>query len=197
MSDNLPGTIINKEKRASQLRDQNFLESIFSITSGLTLSQVMDITGIDSPAIHNWIRRGWVPHPINKRYTQNHLSRILIINLLRNILPLEKISFIVHYINGDTDDLGDDIIDEATLYSYICKMDNVCEQIDISDEKAVTYLLDTTLADYCEKYEGCRLKLFKALKIVLFASYASRIKNKALDMIEAIMQQEGDPTIVK
>ena len=68
------------------------LTNIFKITSGITLSQVCEITGLEAGAIHNWISRGYVSPPVGRKYTKNHLARIILINMLRETLTLEKIA---------------------------------------------------------------------------------------------------------
>ena len=184
--DTIPGTVIRKDRNGLSSSNGDFLYNIFAITNGLMLSQVKDITGMDAPALHNWIRRGWVMRPINKKYSITHVARILIINLLRNVMPLEKIASLLKYINGDTDDLTDDIVDEVSLYKYICKLDELCNELNLSDELAVNDALKECLSDYEEKLAGAKDKLFNALKVVLLAVYASKIKNRAGEMLEAL-----------
>ncbi len=182
-ADTIPGTVIRKNRTGINLNNGDFLYNIFSITNGLMLSQVKDITGMDAPALHNWIRRGWVARPINKRYSINHVARILIINLLRNVMPLEKIAFLLKYINGDADDFSDDIVDEVQLYGYICKLDELCGSINICDEENLNSSIKQCISDYKEKMPGDCEKLFQALKIIFLASYAAKIKNRAGEML--------------
>ena len=46
-------------------------------TDGLTLSQVCTLSGLEPSTIQNWIKRGYVPHPVGKKYRERHLARIL------------------------------------------------------------------------------------------------------------------------
>jgi DNA-binding transcriptional MerR regulator len=184
--DTIPGTIIRKDREGLNLNNGDFLYNVFAITNGLMLSQVKDITGMDGPALHNWIRRGWVAKPVNKKYTINHVARILIINLLRSVMPLEKVACLLKYVNGDTEDLSDDIVDEVRLYKYICKLDELCNDLDLSSEDSVANALNACIEDYEEKISGSKEKLFNALKIVLLAYYAAKIKSKAVEMLEGL-----------
>lgn len=184
--DTIPGTVIRKDRSGLSSNSGDFLYNIFAITNGLMLSQVKDITGMDAPAIHNWIRRGWVMRPINKKYSITHVARILIINLLRNVMPLEKIASLLRYINGETEDLTDDIVEEVSLYKYICKLDELCDGLNLSDESAVNEMIRECLTDYDEKSTGAKDKLFNALKVVLLAMYAAKIKNRAGEMLDGL-----------
>ena len=108
----IAGTVIEE---SGDIKGSTFLSHIFSVTKGLTQSQVREITGLDAPALQNWIKRGWTSSPVNKKYNIDQVARILLINTLRDCLKLEKIAFLMKYINGDTNSRLDDIIPENQL----------------------------------------------------------------------------------
>ena len=95
---------------------------MIEITGGLSLNQVCTITGLQSSTIQNWVKRSFVPHPVNKKYYERHLSRILLISALRDRMNIEEIGELMVLINGDTDDESDDIISEARLYDCFCRV---------------------------------------------------------------------------
>ena len=88
------------------------LTSMF-LTGGLMLSQVAQFTGLEPYTIQNWVKRGFLSSPKNKKYSRRQLSRILIINMLRDALPLDAICRLLSYINGQLDQESDDIIDDS------------------------------------------------------------------------------------
>ena len=85
-------------------------------TDGLTLSQVCTLSTLEPSTIQNWIKRGYVPHPVGKKYRERHLARILLIAELRESMPIDRVGELLRYVNGDADDESDDIIAEEALY---------------------------------------------------------------------------------
>lgn len=159
-----PGSIIKR----NALSGKQFLEGMFYGTNGLVMSQIRDFTGLNTPAIQNWINRGWLTHPQNKRYTLNQVARILIINTLRETMSLESITKLLFYVNGVAGDTRDDIICEGELYGYIC---------DVIFSPATDDTIDDCVEDivknFVEKNPGDSLRLKTALKIVYFSYTAN------------------------
>lgn len=91
-------------------------------TDGLTLGQVCSLSGLGQSTIQNWIKRGYVPHPVGKKYHERHLARILLIARLRESMQIERVGELLTYINGDTDDESDDLIAEQALYDLFCEI---------------------------------------------------------------------------
>ena len=89
-------------------------------TDGLTLSQVCTLSSLEPSTIQNWIKRGYVPHPVGKKYCERHLARILLIAELRESMPIDRVGGLLRYVNGDADDESDDIITEEALYDLFC-----------------------------------------------------------------------------
>ena len=86
------------------------------------LSQIREVSGIDGSTLQNWTKRGWVENARLKKYNIDQVAHILIINMLRSCIQLDKIAFLLHYINGRVDDRSDDIIRDSVLYDYICRI---------------------------------------------------------------------------
>ena len=180
-SECIPGTIL-KRKQMGDVTGLEFLSKIFYITDGIMLNQIRGISGIDGSTLQNWTKRGWVENSRLKRYDIDQLAHILIINMLRSCMRLDRISFIIKYINGDAKDSGDKIIRDSELYDYICKI----------LDKMVGYsgTLQDCISDvtgaYNEKVCGARRRLNTAMEIILTAYYASLIKQHADDMLESL-----------
>lgn len=182
---NIPGTVIPAENGKGPA-GSGFLTGIFSATSGLMLSQIKEITGLDAPALQNWIKRGWVSSPAGRRYGIDQVARILIINMLRETLKLESIAYLMSYINGNIDDRTDDIIPESVLYEYICCIIGRCADCDFGSGDDMKKLIAECTADYKEVIPGSTERLRKALEIIILAYQSARIKAKAENLLNMI-----------
>ncbi len=180
---NIPGTVVPTEK-SSGPGGEGFLNGIFAVTSGLMLSQVRELTGLDTPALQNWVKRGWVSPPEGKRYNIDQVARILIINMLRDVLQLEKIAFLLGYINGSVYDRADDIVPESVLYDYICRILYVCGGSESKADVEQTILSCT--GDYIEKIPGATARLHQALKVILLAMKSAQLKKEAEVMLATL-----------
>ena len=116
----IPGTTLTAPRANADRTDEMF-SSMF-LAGGMVLSQIASITGLEPYAIQNWVKRGFLSPPVNKRYTMEQLCRILIINMLKGALPMEKICSMLTYINGNLADESDDIIDDTVLYFMFVKL---------------------------------------------------------------------------
>ena len=116
MAKTLPGTTIavdwNRPEEAETL-----LNSLF-LAGGLMLSQVASLTGLEPYVIQNWVRRGFVAPPERKRYSRRQFSRIVLINMLKDSMQLDKICALLSYVNGELDDKSDDLIASCISILY-------------------------------------------------------------------------------
>ena len=78
----IPGTQMDKQLMGN-VTGLAFLDKIFYIQNGIMLAQIRDISGIDGSTLQNWVKRGWTGNAVNKKYTKDQLSRILLINMMR------------------------------------------------------------------------------------------------------------------
>ena len=184
----IPGTILNR-KNMGNVTGLEFLSKIFYITDGVMLGQIREISGIDGSTLQNWTKRGWVANSKLKRYDIDQVAHILIINMLRSCMQLDKIAFLVSYINGRLCDESDDIIRDSQLYDYICRiLDKLMKAGEISpDGTTLAETIEKTTSDYVEKVSGARKRLNTALEIIIIAYYASIIKSYSDDMVDKLM----------
>ena len=105
MMNTYPGTNVKIKQGISGKR---FLSGLFMGSSGIVMSQLNEITDLKTPTVQNWVSRGFVPHPINKRYSKDATARIFIINSMRNIMPLEDPKMVSpdETLNFETDELS-------------------------------------------------------------------------------------------
>lgn len=182
----LPGTVIEVEDGRLQYGFAN-LSPLFSATKGLTLSQICEIAGIEPTTVQNWIKRGWVAHPDNKRYAENHLARIIILGMLRGAFQLERIAVILRYVNGSADDRNDDIIPDAALYTHLCRIIDEVETRHLTTPEEIAAVIDGSISDYTGPFPGARDKLVAALTVMVLAYIASSIKSMAEKMCDDVI----------
>ena len=180
----IPGTTL-EGLRDNADRTDGLFQSMF-LAGGLTLSQVSSITGLESYTIQNWVKRGFLAGPQNKRYNMEQVCRIIIINMLKGALPLEQICRLISYINGSLTDESDDIIDDAVLYFKFVSLAARARHIGGSKEWGEA--LEEVMENYTEPFPGAREKVTKVLRIMLTAWIAARLKDQTDAMIADLSQ---------
>ena len=175
---NYPGTTIEY----TGLMGREFLNGTFIATSGLVMQQVCEISGLITPTVQNWVTRGFIAHPINRKYDKNALARILLINSLRGALPLESIKRILTYVNGSPENRADDIIPESELYSYVCDIIfDSSFSIGTADD-----LIDRAINDYRESIPCAKERLRTALHIIMNVFLAEKALTQAKNAIDSL-----------
>lgn len=178
----IPGTTITASLEEADNVDALF-QSMF-LAGGMVLSQVTSITGLDPYMIQNWVKRGFLTKPIQKRYTLRQLCRIININMLKGILPMERICGLLSYINGQLDDDSDDLIDDSQLYFFFVRLAAKAGQMKTNENWQ--HALDDVLADYEEPFPGAKERIAKVLRIMVIAWVASRLQQEAGNMLQAL-----------
>ena len=178
----IPGTTL-QDLRSDTDRTEERFQSMF-LAGGLTLSQVATVTGLEPYTIQNWVKRGFLPAPRNKRYDLEQVCRIININLLRGPLPLEQIIKLISYLNGDLTDESDDLVDDTMLFFLFVRLAARARHLGGSKtwEEALVEITET----YREPVPGARQKLINVLRIMLTAWCASRLQAQAEDMIQQL-----------
>ena len=171
----IPGTVLQADEQDAEHIEAN-LQPMF-LAGGMVLSQVASITGLEPYIIQNWVKRGFLSPPQNKRYTLRQLCRILIINTLKGALPMDRICGMLGYINGILNDESDDIIDDSVLYFMFVRLVSRAKELDRADhwESAI----EAVLADYQEPCPGARARIAKVLRIMVVGHISSRMKQEA------------------
>ena len=175
----IPGTTLTG-KRADADRIQEVFQTMF-LAGGMTLSQVVTVTGLEAHTVQNWVKRGFLPSPVNKRYNMEQLCRLLNINILRGTMPLEQIIKLMAYLNGNLADEGDDLVDDTMLFFLFVKLAARARYIGGSEtwDDALIHATE----DYKEPVPGAREKLIKVLKVMLTVWCANALKAQAEAMI--------------
>ena len=178
----IPGTVLTAQREEANQIEANF--TAMFLGGGIMLSQVAAITGLEPYDVQNWVKRQLLPAPVNKRYDINQLCRIININMLKKVLPMERICGLLEHINGDLDDRTDDLIDDSHLYFLFVKL--AARARYIGGSEAWDDALMQVTADYQEPQPGAREKLIAVLRIMLTAWVAAQLQESANQMIEAL-----------
>jgi DNA-binding transcriptional MerR regulator len=178
----IPGTVLQANRMEAAYIPQQ-LEALF-FGGGIALSQVTSITGLEAYTVQNWVKRGFLPPPEHRRYSMRQVCRIIHINMLKSILSLETVCSLLQYINGKLDDTADDIIDDAQLYFLFVKLAARAKQLD--DTAAWEQAMAEALVDYREPFPGAKERIEKALRVMLTAWIAARMRQAAEQMLREL-----------
>ena len=155
------------------------LSPVLAVTKGLTLSQLRELTGLEGSTIQNWVKRGWVERPTGKRYGEQQIVRIVIINMLRNSMQLDKIIALMTYINGQVDDRSDDIIPDRELFSLLCAVIYDADAQQTTDREKLAEIIEQHLTQYQGPNADSKEKLERAVLCMVLGYVASELKKQA------------------
>ena len=176
----IPGTVLTAEiEDAAHVQGQ--FQSMF-MAGGIVLSQVSGITGLEPYTVQNWVKRGFLTPPDRKRYSLRQLCRIININMLKNVLPMERIVGMMSYINGSLDDESDDIIDDSVLYFMFVRL--AAQSRTMNNPMGRDECIANELASYREPVPGARARVEKVLRIMLTAWASAQLRQSAEQMLE-------------
>lgn len=180
----LPGTVLSVDADRPQAAEEVF-SSLF-LAGGPVLSQVTQVTGLEPYIIQNWVRRGFLAPPKQRKYTRRQLSRILMINALKSTLSIKQICKLLSYINGALDDEGDDTIDDTELYGAFVLVAGSVQKHGLTSESEMNRLITDGLKDYKESIPGAKERIEQALRIMITAWRAAQLQTKAQSMMNAL-----------
>ena len=172
----MPGTTI-EIRVLSEGMAENIFGNIF-VGGGVVLSQVSAMTGLEPYVVQNWVKRGFVSPPIRRMYSKRQFSRIVVINMLRESMQLDRIVSLLSYINGRLDDESDDTIDDFALYClYVDLLSRVGTfSIDREDIAAVVheFLSSRTLSSGVDQK-----KLARVLELMVYAHFSATLRRRS------------------
>lgn len=180
----LPGTVLSVDLERPEAAEEVF--SAMFLTGGLVLSQVTQVTGLEPYIVQNWVRRGFLSAPQQRKYTRRQLSRVLLINTLKSALSIEQICRLLRYINGRLDDEGDDTIDDTQLYSAFVTLARTVTREGYPAPDEITPLLESSLAAYEEPIPGAKTRIQEVLRIMLTAWRSAQLQADAQQMLREL-----------
>ena len=178
-------SVSGEKPRSGRISDY---QPLIQATDGLTLSQICLLSKLEPSTIQNWIKRGFVPHPVKKKYYERHLARILLIAELRDSMQIDRIGELLRCINGDTDDESDDIITEERLYDVFREI-----AVALEDDLTYTHRIDELIRQKADPMlsdipAGAKKKITDALRIMAYACSAGLYKKTADDMFNTFIK---------
>ena len=182
----IPGTVLTGQREQAPFVREQF-QSLF-LAGGVVRSQVANLTGLEPHAVQNWVKRGFVAPPKGKRYSLRQLCRILIINMLKSALPMERICSLLTYINGQLDDESDDCIDDAELYFAFVRVAARYQGL-MEDQQALRSCIRESLQEYKEPVPGARERVEQVLVVMLSAWASSQLQKQAEAQLSALLSK--------
>ncbi len=181
----IPGTVLTgpREDVEHSIRQ---IEGMF-LSGGMIRSQMASVSGVEAHDIQNWVKRGFLSSPVNKRYSINQFCRIVIINMLRTAMPMEQICSLLGYVNGKLDDESDDLIDDTVLYFMFLRLASRARHIGGRNnwEAALTDIL----RDYAEPIPGAKERIDQVLRIMLTAWIGVQTIRRAGQMLAELKEE--------
>ena len=102
---------------------------------------------------------------------------------------LEKIDFLLRYINGNVNSQEDNIISESSLYDLICK---IIDRLTVPDDESASAneilrkCIEECTAGYVERLPGSRERLTRALEVIVTAYYATLVSAYSNKLFDAL-----------
>ena len=178
----MPGTVLEMDRGDAPAMADRF--GAMFLAGGISLGQVCELTGLEPHTVQNWVKRGFLTPPVNKRYSLRQLCRILNINSLRSVLPMEKICGLLTYVNGKLSDESDDMIDDSQLYFMFVGL--AARLRELYDPQEQEKILEDAMADYREPVAGAKERVKKVLQVMLTGWLAVRMRQETEAMLNQL-----------
>lgn len=183
MSKTFPGTTI-EVRNMTQGSSRTLFDGLFA-TGGITLSQVSIMTGLEPYLVQNWIKRGFISSPVKRVYSRVQFARIIIINMLRESLQIDKICGLIHIIAGVLDDTSDDLISDDELYHrYVDMISDV--SLNVADEGSVLGAAEKAVIDFESPFPDAKKKLIRILQVMLYAHEAAKLRDRSEEILSTL-----------
>ena len=178
-----PGTTIEVSELKKGSSRQLF-DGIFA-AGGITLSQVSIMAGLEPYLIQNWVKRGFLTSPVKRVYSKEQFSRIVIINMLRESLQIDRICSLIQIIGGAPNNPDDDLIGDDELYHRYVDMVSD-EGININDRASVQSAVQAASENMISKIPNAQKKLANVLEVMLYAHAASMMRSRAEQILYSL-----------
>ncbi len=179
----LPGTTIEVshiEKDGARYVFSN----IFS-AGGVVLSQISHMTGLEPHTVQNWVKRGFLSPPQHRQYSERQFARVVIINLLRQSMQIDKIVALLSSINGKLSDEADDRIDDPTLYNMFANV--LCAIGEgYPSREAIKAATQKELEGFPERYAGDKKRIGRVLSVMVYAHLCSTAQQRIDQLLRSL-----------
>ena len=172
----LPGTTIEVSGYENNAAD-HVLSNIFA-GGGIVLSQMCNLTGLEAHTVQNWVKRGFVSAPQHRLYSRRQFSRVVIINMLKDSMKIDRGVQLISYINGVMNREEDASIDVTELYTRLVNLLGALES-GYPSREAVQKAASAILEDFVEQVPGSRQRIQKVLMVMVYAWLSAKAKQRA------------------
>jgi hypothetical protein len=183
MATTYPGTTIEASK-ISKDSSKALFDGIFA-TGGITLSQVSVMTGLEPYIMQNWVKRGFLSSPKKRVYSREQFARIVIINMLRETLQIERICNLIYFISGEPDDPTDELISNDELYHRYVNMISG-EHINPSDDLSVIKAAEKAADGFEERFPNAKQRVIKILQVMYYAHSAANLRKVSDEILSTL-----------
>ncbi|MBE6638316.1 MAG: DUF1836 domain-containing protein [Ruminococcaceae bacterium] len=152
---------------------------------GITLSQISVMTGLEPYLIQNWVKRGFVTSPVKRLYSRKQFARIVIINMLKESLQIDKICTLIKIIGGNPNDESDDLISDDELYHRYVDMLAESEVNPLNAESVAEAAL-LAAAECEERIPNSKKQLMHIFEVMVYAHAAATLRKKADEIFSTL-----------
>ena len=179
----IPGTVLQIPRS-----DADRIEEIFSalfLAGGITLGQVTDLTGLEPYTVQNWVKRGFVSSPVKRTYSRQQFARIIIINMLRETLQIERICNLIRVIGKGTEDETDDLIGDEELYHRYVDMLSAHPLYE-TDPNRVLQAATAASRDFDRSPPYGRAQIVKLLQVMFYAHASAGLRHSSEEILASL-----------
>ncbi len=168
------------EKGSSRI----LFDGVFA-AGGITLSQVSVMTGLEPYQIQNWVKRGFVTSPVKRLYSKKQFARIVIINMLRESLQIDKICELIRIIGGKPNDESDDLISDDELYHRYVDM-LAGSKVNPLNDASVSEAALLAAAQCEERVPNSKMQLAHIFEVMVYAHTAATLRKKSDEIFSTL-----------
>ena len=172
---------------------RKLFDGVFA-TGGITLSQVAVMTGLEPYQVQNWVKRGFVTSPVKRMYSKKQFARIVIINMLKESLQIEKICELIKIISGVPEDESDDLISDEELYHHYVDL-LVSSEIDILKGESVAAAAMAAACACEERLPNSRATLAHIFEVMIYAHAAVLLRRKSDEIFMTLQEGHKEKSI--
>lgn len=172
MQNYLPGTVIEFPMRSGI---SEFLQSLFA-ANGLVLSQVLQLTGLNTPTVQNWVKRKFVRPPVGKKYDCDQFCTIVIINMMSKTFQIDNLRKMLDYVEV--------LVPSAPTMIYTCFIEALqgLSLTDLQSDENIDRAIDEVI-EAAEADDDVKKRLRQVIRIMLMAHVSSLIRNRAQELL--------------
>jgi len=183
MSSTFPGTTIEVSSLEKGCSHRLF-DGVFA-AGGITLSQVSIMTGLEPYLIQNWVKRGFVSSPVKRTYNRQQFARIVIINMLRETLQIERICNLIHVIGKGTPDEQDDLIGDEELYHRYVDM-LADHPLHVTEPERVLRSATAAAEDFDKTHPHEKAQLIRLLQVMFYAHASAGLRHSSEEILASL-----------